>query len=184
MQERLLDPNQPGFCPSDFCINQLFAINMKYLKRLTVIQLQRLDQSFQIYQKHLTKCGMKACFLNLGPWVSQVSFIIFLVTIFQIDSKELLESRVILIHQRFINYLQLHMKYLKRLTVIQLQRLDQSFQIYQKHLTKCGMKACFLNLGPWVSQVSFIIFLVTIFQIDSKEFLESRVILIHQRFTK
>ena len=85
MQERLLDPNQPGFCPSDFCINQLLAINMKYLKRLTVIQLQRLDQSFQIYQKYLTKCGMKACFLNSGPWVSQASFIIFLVTMRQIS---------------------------------------------------------------------------------------------------
>ena len=24
--ERLLDPNLPGFCPSDFCINQLLAI--------------------------------------------------------------------------------------------------------------------------------------------------------------
>ena len=40
----------------------------------------------------MTKCGIRAGFLNSGPWVSQVSFIIFLVTIFQVDSKELNEQ--------------------------------------------------------------------------------------------
>ena len=63
---------------------------MKYVKRLTVIQLSRLDQSSKIYQKHLTTSGMKVCFINSGLWVSQESFITFLKTIFQVDSTELL----------------------------------------------------------------------------------------------
>ena len=47
LEDRLLNPNQSGFRSSDFSINQLLAIKMKYLKHLTVIQLCRLDQSFR-----------------------------------------------------------------------------------------------------------------------------------------
>ena len=44
LEERLLNPNQSGFCPSDFCINQLLAIRHEIFQDL--IQLSRLDQSF------------------------------------------------------------------------------------------------------------------------------------------
>ena len=46
MEEKLLNPNQSGFRPSDSCINQLLAITheMKSLKPLTVINLWKLGQ--------------------------------------------------------------------------------------------------------------------------------------------
>ena len=47
LEDRPLNPNQSGFRPSDFSINQLLVIKIKYLKHLTVIQLCRLDQSFR-----------------------------------------------------------------------------------------------------------------------------------------
>ena len=45
-----------------------------------------------IYQKLFTKCDMKACHINSGIWVSQESFISFLETIFQVDSKGLFQT--------------------------------------------------------------------------------------------
>ena len=89
LQERLLNPNQSGFRPSDSCINQLLAITHEIFEAFDCNPTLEVRSVFLDISK---------CFLNSGPLVFQVSFIIFLVTIFQIDSKELLESRVILIH--------------------------------------------------------------------------------------
>ena len=40
-------------------------------------------------KKHLTKFGMKACFISLNLWVSQENYTTSLKTIFQVDFKEL-----------------------------------------------------------------------------------------------
>ena len=89
LEERLLNPNQSGFRPSDSCIDQLLAITHEILEAFDCNPTLEVRSVFLDISKAFDKVWMKACFLNLGPWVSQVSFTIFLVTIFQIDSKGL-----------------------------------------------------------------------------------------------
>ena len=45
------------------------------------------------------------------------------------------------------------------------------------------MKACFIKSGQWVSQVSFIIFLETIFQVDSKDYFKQTNVVVKTRFS-
>ena len=89
MEERLLNPNQSGFSQSDSCINHRHAITHEIFEAFDCSPTLEVRSLFLDIYKHLTKCGMKAWILNSGPWVSQVCFIIFLVTIFQIDSRVL-----------------------------------------------------------------------------------------------
>ena len=50
---------------------------MKSLKALIVINLWKLGQYFQIYQKPFPKFGMKAFFITLNLWVSGELFNLF-----------------------------------------------------------------------------------------------------------
>ena len=84
LEERLLNPNQSCSCPSGSSVNQLLAI-IKFLKHLIVLLLLNLIQSFQIYQKHFTKFGMKACLIKSTLWVFLESFITLVKTIFEED---------------------------------------------------------------------------------------------------
>ena len=96
LQEKLLNPNQSGFCPSNSCIINFLQLNTKYLNCLLVIHFLRLDQSFQIYQKYLTKCGRKSCFINSDLQVSEESFIGFSESFKQITNCYLKRKNVVM----------------------------------------------------------------------------------------
>ena len=89
LEERLLNPNQSGFRPSDSCINQLLPITHEIFGAFDYNPTLEVRSVFLDISKAIDKMWHEGLILNSGPWVSQLSFIIFLVTIFQIDSKGL-----------------------------------------------------------------------------------------------
>ena len=60
-EEKLLNPNQSGFRPSDSCINQLIEITHEIFKAfdLTATLLSKLDLFSWTYLKPLIKFGTK-----------------------------------------------------------------------------------------------------------------------------
>ena len=89
LEERLSNPNQSGFHQSGSCINQLLAITHEIFEAFDCNSTLEVRSVFLDISKAFDKLWHEGLLLNLGPWVSQVSFIIFLVSTFQIDSKGL-----------------------------------------------------------------------------------------------
>ena len=65
LKEKLLNPNQSDFCPSDSCMNQPLGITHEIPQALTGNPPLEIRSLSLVYQKDLTKCGgMKDCLIN------------------------------------------------------------------------------------------------------------------------
>ena len=64
MEEKLLNPSQSGFCPSDSCINQLLAITHEIFEAFDCNPPLEVRSVFLDISKVLTRFGMKAYFIS------------------------------------------------------------------------------------------------------------------------
>ena len=88
MEERLLNPNQSGFRPSDSCINQLLSITHEMFEISDRNPPLEVRSFFLGIPKLLPKFGMKVCFISSSIWALQENFITFLEITYQIVPKD------------------------------------------------------------------------------------------------
>ena len=90
MEERLLNPNQSGFLPSNSCINQLLAIAHEIIEAFDCNPTLEVRSVFVDISKAFEKVWHEGLLFKLRSMgISGELYIIFLVTIFQVDSKGL-----------------------------------------------------------------------------------------------
>ena len=82
LEEKLLNPNQSGFRPSDSCINQLIAITHEIFEAFDCNPSLKVRSVFLDLSKALDKISMKVYFLSLNLWACQENFMTFLKTIY------------------------------------------------------------------------------------------------------
>ena len=82
----LITKNQSGFRLNDSVTNQLICLVNSIHSSLDITWM--FVPSFSIYQKLLTKCGMKDYFLNLNKMELMANFSTFLKVIWQIGINE------------------------------------------------------------------------------------------------
>ena len=87
LEERLLNPNQSGFCSSDSCINTLLAITHEIIQAFDCNPPLEVKSFFLDISKAFDKVWHESLFYKLRPVGISESFITFLKTIFQKDTK-------------------------------------------------------------------------------------------------
>ena len=82
LDEKLLNPNKCGFCPTGSCMSQLFAITREIFEVFDCdSSLEErslfLDMSKRFGIRSSTKFGIMVCYVRSGLWESLGTFMIF-----------------------------------------------------------------------------------------------------------